>query len=215
MIPYTIIHPDFLVHKGIMELMSRHPAFSFKCKNYFYSVPDAITHLPEDDTRIVILGVQKEYDDHLVLIDSIKKKLKNAVVILIGSEDLVEAARKCLMKGALGYLYSHCSENEFLEAIDRTLKNEVSLPFGFRIHPNLHDMRSAHRTASKLDFELTLREKEVLLHISNGLNNKDISSKLFISDQTVAVHRKNLFRKLGVKNSISLIKVAKEKRLIE
>ena len=65
-----------------------------------------------------------------------------------------------------------------------------------------------------MDFELTSREKEILLHISNGLNNKEISQLLFISDQTVAVHRKNLFRKMCVKNSSLLIKVAKERRMI-
>ena len=40
------------------------------------------------------------------------------------------------------------------------------------------------------------------------MSNKEIARKLFISDQTVSVHRKNIMRKLGVSNTAGLIKAA-------
>lgn len=214
MISYTIIHSQFLVHYGLKELLSKHKNYSFKCKNYFFSTKDAIALLPSDDTKIIFLELQVNNEENVLLIEHIKKKLKNAYIVLLGHEARADYARKCLIKGAQGFVYDHATEDEFLEALDIIISNNVSLPLGFRIHPNLHESRNSIRIPHKLDFELTSREKEILVHISNGLNNKEISQILFISDQTVAVHRKNLFRKMGVKNTISLIKVAKERRMI-
>jgi len=202
------------VHYGIKELLSKHKNYSFKCKNAFFSSKDAFLQIPSDDTKIIFFELQADNDENVKLVEHLRKKLKQAYILLMGPEIWAESARRCLIKGAQGYVYDHASEKEFLEAIDIIVSNNVALPLGFRIHPNLLETRSQPRFPHKLDFELTSREKEILILISNGLNNKEISNLLFISDQTVAVHRKNLFRKMGVKNSISLVKVAKERRMI-
>ncbi|HNA95546.1 MAG TPA: LuxR C-terminal-related transcriptional regulator, partial [Saprospiraceae bacterium] len=54
---------------------------------------------------------------------------------------------------------------------------------------------------------LTNREMEILRLLSNALTNKQISEELYISDQTVGVHRKNIMRKLGVSNSAALVRM--------
>ena len=60
--------------------------------------------------------------------------------------------------------------------------------------------------------ELSQREVEVLTHIAEGLTNKEIGEILFISPRTVDTHRRNLLLKTGAKNSVSLAKIAYEKR---
>jgi len=61
---------------------------------------------------------------------------------------------------------------------------------------------------------LTKREAEVLTHISEGKNSKTIAAELYISYQTVIVHKKNIMKKLGVRNTTSLIKIATEQELV-
>lgn len=61
---------------------------------------------------------------------------------------------------------------------------------------------------------LTKRELEILGLIAQALSNKEIGKQLYISDQTVSVHRKNIMRKLGVSNTAGLIKAAYEHHLI-
>ncbi len=61
---------------------------------------------------------------------------------------------------------------------------------------------------------LTKRELEILRLIAQAMSNKEIGKQLFISDQTVSVHRKNIMRKLGVSNTAGLIKAAYEHQLI-
>jgi DNA-binding CsgD family transcriptional regulator len=50
------------------------------------------------------------------------------------------------------------------------------------------------------------REKEIIRHISSGQTSKQIAEKLNISTETVRTHRKNILRKAGVSNTISLVK---------
>jgi DNA-binding NarL/FixJ family response regulator len=62
---------------------------------------------------------------------------------------------------------------------------------------------------------LTERELEVLVMICNGLTNNEIGEKLFISPKTVEVHKSNIFRKTGVKNSAQLVIYAVKNGFIE
>ena len=55
---------------------------------------------------------------------------------------------------------------------------------------------------------LTEREIEILKLISEGLSNKEIGDKLFISHRTVDTHRTNLMKKLEVSNIAGLIRYA-------
>lgn len=61
--------------------------------------------------------------------------------------------------------------------------------------------------------KITIREREVLKLISEGLVTKEIAEKLFISIGTVATHRRNLISKLKVKNTAELVKVASDQML--
>lgn len=55
---------------------------------------------------------------------------------------------------------------------------------------------------------LTVREKEIVHHLAEGLNTDDVAEKLFISEGTVRTHRKNILEKTGAKNSVHLVRMA-------
>jgi DNA-binding CsgD family transcriptional regulator len=56
---------------------------------------------------------------------------------------------------------------------------------------------------------LSIREKEILLLISEDLDTKEIAEKLFISANTVGNHRSNMIERLGVRDSTALVQLAK------
>ncbi len=58
------------------------------------------------------------------------------------------------------------------------------------------------------------REYEVLLEISNGLSNKEIGEKLFVSESTIKTHVSNLLVKLDAKRRTQAIQRAKELQII-
>ena len=62
--------------------------------------------------------------------------------------------------------------------------------------------------------KLSKREKEVVSLIMESYNTKEIAKALSISAGTVETHRRNIFRKLGVKNAVGLVKTVMDHRLL-
>ncbi len=67
---------------------------------------------------------------------------------------------------------------------------------------------------SSIETDLSTRELEVLLNVANGLSNKEIAEKLFISLNTIKTHTANIYSKLGVKSRTQAISKAKSLNLI-
>ena len=64
------------------------------------------------------------------------------------------------------------------------------------------------------DLEITAREYEILQSISEGLSNKEIAEKLFISESTIKTHVSNLLMKLNAKRRTQALQIAKDFRII-
>ncbi|NVO04016.1 MAG: response regulator transcription factor, partial [Bacteroidetes bacterium] len=63
--------------------------------------------------------------------------------------------------------------------------------------------------------KLTLREIEIVKLVSLGITAKEIAEKLLISNHTVNTYRKNILKKLNVKNSSELVMFAIKSKLID
>lgn len=75
-----------------------------------------------------------------------------------------------------------------------------------RIESCLTDVLQANKAASDGPdlYELSEREREVLVEVANGLSNKEIATKLHISVHTAITHRKNIVKKTGIKSVAGL-----------
>ena len=72
----------------------------------------------------------------------------------------------------------------------------VQHPFGIPLMP--------HFLVSLEEYHLTKREMEIAQSVAEGLTNKEIAEKLFISQFTVETHLKNIFEKIGTRNRTEL-----------
>ncbi len=70
---------------------------------------------------------------------------------------------------------------------------------------NLNTINEKHLTTKKI---------EIIRYIANGLTNKEIAAKLFLSAGTIDTHRKNILAKLNLKNTAALVKYALEHNLL-
>ena len=61
---------------------------------------------------------------------------------------------------------------------------------------------------------LSLRETEVLNFLAEGLRNKEIAAKIYVSEETVKKHLYNIYQKMGANNRIKVVQMAKELGLI-
>ncbi len=63
-------------------------------------------------------------------------------------------------------------------------------------------------------FKISIREKEIIEQIAQGLINKEIADKLFISIHTVNTHRKNIMSKLGINNTAGIVLFAVKEGIV-
>jgi DNA-binding NarL/FixJ family response regulator len=110
--------------------------------------------------------------------------------------------------GASGYILKNTDKEELIEAIHAIFRGRTFLSFevGQVIKSQTH-----HNSQLPM---LTRREKEVLALVSNGLTTLEIAQKLFISENTVHSHRRNLLDKLNAKNTAALIRFAIDNKLV-
>lgn len=124
---------------------------------------------------------------------------RTRVIILtsFGEEDKVLPA---IRAGAHGYLLKDIPPNELVQAVREAYLGKVQL------HPEVakklmsavagKEEPSANRAATSSEDGLTEREQEVLHLIADGMNNREIAEKLFISEKTVKTHVGNILSKL-------------------
>jgi DNA-binding CsgD family transcriptional regulator len=88
---------------------------------------------------------------------------------------------------------------------ERIVIKEVPIPTGEPFHPD-----DSKREA----LGITPRELEILELIAQGLSNREIAEKLFVSENTVKTHSSRVFDKLGAKRRTQAVQLGKELRLI-
>ena len=115
-----------------------------------------------------------------------------------------------IREGADGYLLKDSPSEDVIAAV-RTISNgESVIPAGMT-----KKLIALHQSVNELeDNALTAREMEVLLKLVEGLSNKEIATKLFISDKTVKIHVSNIFKKLDVKSRSQAIIYAVQNNLV-
>jgi two-component system, NarL family, response regulator NreC len=138
---------------------------------------------------------------------------KLAVVALTIHED-EQYFFEMLQAGASGYVPKRAAPDDLITAIRSAYANEIYL------YPSLAralvtDFVGRNRVDPEtLPEELTSREAEVLELLAEGLSNEEIADRLVISRHTVARHRENIMRKLGLHSRSELVKYAIRKGLI-
>jgi len=134
--------------------------------------------------------------------------LKVIAVTMFGEENYY---MQMIEAGVKGIILKKSGKFELEQAIQEVL--EGGNYFSQEIMQKMA-IRLNRRKPSKYE-TLSERELEVLVLVCNGLANQEIAGKLFLSPKTVEVHKSNIFRKTGVKNSAQLVIYAIKKGFIE
>ena len=166
---------------------------------------------------------------HVILLDIVLPKMSGIEIAKVVSRDhpeiriLILTANtdehtllSSMKAGATGFLPKDTSREELIEAI-QTVRHGNHY-FGRNISGILHKTlleNLEHRKGSSEEKELTDREKEIIRLFAEGYTYKQIAEQLNISARTVEAHKNNILHKLGLRNTIDLVKYAIKNRIIE
>lgn len=206
MIKVFIVDDHALVIEGIYSLLQKEK--DIEMVGYANSAGNCLQYFTSYTADIILMDISLPDMNGVDLCKIIKSKYPGIMVLALSTFNQGTYIRKMMENGASGYLLKNAEKQEIVEAIKIVIKGKTYLSF---------EAGQALKSGTELQNSippLTKREKEVLLHVAEGLTNAQIAEKLFISPDTVDSHRKNLHTKLNVKNTAMLIRKAIECQLI-
>jgi DNA-binding NarL/FixJ family response regulator len=153
--------------------------------------------------ELVLMDVTMSPCNGLDATRAIKAELPQVKVVIVtvseDEQDLFEAIKS----GAEGYLLKGMSEEELNATLTRISAGEPALSPGLAAKILEEFARMGREGAGKPggpEDELTDREREVLRLVAEGATNREIASRLYVSENTVGFHMKNILAKLHLKN---------------
>lgn len=166
----------------------------------------------EPDVVLMDLVMPGEMDG-IEATQRIRTQAASVHVIALTSFQETERVLAALDAGAIGYLQKDVSPADLLAAIRHAAVGRSVLdPAAFAA---LHRVSRHHPPSDTLVEPLTSREQEVLDALAAGFSNKEIASKLGISDKTVKVHVSHILSKLGVYDRTQALLAAAKLGLIQ
>ena len=174
---------------------------------------EALSKAAQYRPDLILLDLVMPGKDGLEVIKEIKNNFPLVKILVLTSYSEEEKLAQALKEGALGYLLKDSSPEELLEAIKEVSqgKTHLSPELAFRV---VRLMTGRITPLSNSEF-LTKRELEVLNLLAQGLSDREIAQRLFISPRTVGTHVSNILTKLGVKNRTQAVLLAQEKGLVK
>jgi len=158
---------------------------------------------------MVILDISMPYLRGIEAAREIKIISKGIKVLILSMYRDKEYVRSAISAGAEGYLLKEDADTELFNAIEKIRQeNRYISPLLLEdLKENLFQLNNEGLLFQ--DYEkLTARERQILKLIAEGLSNKDIAERLFVSVRTVEHHRANIMRKLNIRSTASLVKYA-------
>lgn len=193
-----------IVLDGLQEILETELAFQVtgQAKNSRI----LLSLLGELHPDLILMDLNMPGKDGLETLTEIRSRFPALKILVLTMYNSPEIVRRALALGADGYLLKDHGRDELMFAIREVLagRNFVSE----QVKPHADETREPFRDRFLAKTTLTEREHEILRLIANSYTNKEIGNKLFISEFTVATHRRNLKRKLQADNTADLIRFA-------
>lgn len=178
---------------------------------------EVLEKLKELSPDLVIVDLNMPVLNGIETTKAIKSKYPQIRILGLTMENDLDSVTAMLEAGASGYILKNTGKAELEMAIMQVMKGDPYLSQSISTHLAqnlLQNFQQRKEQENELDV-LTERELEILKLIAHENSNTDIADVLFISPKTVETHRKNLMRKIGVKNSLGVYKFALKHKLVE
>lgn len=156
---------------------------------------EAMALVGQRNFDLYILDMELPDSDGFDLIRSILHKNRNARILIDTVHDEIWTVKRLAQSGVKGVILKSADTAD----IRCVLKGEVYYCLHFK------KILARALSVDNIAVNLSTREIEVLRLISQGMNTREIAERMCLSINTIESHRKNLFIKLGAKNSVDLV----------
>jgi len=211
MINVAIVEDNDNIREGLAALING--TSGYKCVGAFSNCESFLSKLSSLDASVVLMDIALPGMNG---IEGVKKALvikPSLNILMLTIYDESNLVFEALCSGACGYLIKKTPPIRLLEAIKEV--SEGGSPMSSHIARKVINIFQQNQASSVEDEAgLTVREKEVLVLLSEGNNYQEIAESLFISIDTVRHHIRNIYKKLHVHSQSEAVAKAIRKGLI-
>jgi len=177
------------------------------------SAEEALIQTAYHQPDVVILDIQLPGRSGLDACRELRHKFPQAQVVMLTSSVNEGFILDALKAGAVGYVLKQVGNDELVRAIRSANKGETALDpkTTTKVVSRLNDLQ--HKTEARAFFDLSPREMDVLVMVSQGLSNKEAGQALNLSETTVRNYVSALLEKLRLRNRIELATFAVQNHL--
>jgi DNA-binding NarL/FixJ family response regulator len=193
-------HP--LYREGIATVIKNQPDMLLVAEAA--SGAEALQRFREQRPDVTLMDLRLPDSSGIEAMIAIRTHFPEARVILVSTFEGDFEIQTALEAGACGYILKTMHPREIVEAVRRVYSGAKCIPAPI-----------AAQLAEHLgDDGLTSREVEVLAHMASGNRNRDIGQRLFISEDTVKSHWKQIMQKLGARDRTNALTIAARRGFI-
>lgn len=202
LIRILVADSHFLIRQGLRSIFASNPGFQVVGETeHFERVPELVA---QANPHVVIIGLNIQGISAAELIDQLLRDFKETKILVLDTNEEVDEMLTILSRGVHGYILKQCDHQEILDAVNTILAGKnFFCPNVLRLNKSRKNGQDENPSRKRI--QLSEREVQILSLISEGLTNKEIGDRIFISAHTVASHRKNLMKKFQAKNNVDLV----------
>lgn len=205
MIYVSIVEDDDSIRESMTILINGMP--DFNCLGSYRDCETGVKAILQDPPDVVLMDIGLPGMSGIEGIRKIKDQLQEIDILVLTVHDDSQTVFQALCAGASGYLLKNTQPARLMEAIEEA--HGGGAPMSSQIARLVVNSFITHANT-----ELTRRETEVLAQLCQGKSYRMIAESLFISEETVRGHIKNIYKKLHVSSKSEAVAKAFKQKLI-
>jgi DNA-binding NarL/FixJ family response regulator len=174
-----------------------------------------VRHFPDLD--LVLMDLDMPGLDGYHGLTQLRQTYPELPVVIVTASEYEQDMIRVMKCGASGYIPKSMTSKDMLAAIGKILNGDVFVPDlsatsgTFHIRQGAEPSAQAHIPPPGLDkFQLTPRQREVLLLMCEGLSNKSIANQLGMAEGTVKIHVTAILKSMNAGNRTQAVIMARE-----
>ncbi|MFG2331759.1 response regulator [Streptomyces sp. NPDC048604] len=197
-----------VVRRGLRDLIDNEP--DMDVVGEAATVEQALVRGPALRPDVAVLDVRLPDGDGISVCRELRSRMPELACLMLTSFDDEDALLDAIMAGAAGYVLKQIKGSDLVSAV-RTVATGQSMLDPATTARLMHSLRDPEETKPPEDKRLAVlseRERSVLDLIGEGLTNRQIAKRLYLSEKTVKNHISRLLGKLGVERRVQAAVIA-------